>query len=151
MVSASPTSRRGLTRARPAVGRGLAPAPHPPRLCLCRGTALVIIVLASVIGFASTRPRSPVPGLAAVVTDSGGVAVPLPRRSPLTNGVTSPVEPPVGPRWSSRRPAGVDPVAEAVDPLTVGVGQDNGGGHANGQGQDNGIGQGNGNGKGAGD
>ena len=76
-------------------------------------TALVVIVLASVIGFAST----PAPITASAASprssqDSGAVAVPLPGRSPVTNPVTSPVTapadcgPPRDPAATSQRRPG---------------------------------------------
>ena len=107
-------------------------------------TALVVIMLASVIGFASTRgpvtaspasPRSPQDGAAAP-----------PARSP----VTSPGRPPAASPVAQPEPGSVAPAAEAAHPdHGHGYGRDNGGGRANGQDEGNGNGQGHGNGKNA--
>jgi serine/threonine-protein kinase len=108
-------------------------------------TALVAIVLASVIGFASTpgpvtaspvSPRSSQDGAAA---PSGRGPVTSPGRQPAASPVTQ------------REPGSVVPDAEAVNPVHGhGYGRDNGAGHATVPGEGNGNGQGKGNGNGLG-
>ncbi len=119
-------------------------------------TALVIIVLASVIGFASTPAPVTASPASPRSSQDGGAAVP-PGRSPATNPVTSPGRRPAASPVTQREPASVVPAAEAADPAHGhGYGRDNGGGHANGPDEGNGNGkgkgrQGHGNGNGEGD
>jgi eukaryotic-like serine/threonine-protein kinase len=104
-------------------------------------TALVVIVLASVIGFAST----PGPVTASPVSPrsaQNGAAAPS-GRSPVTGPVTSPGRQPAASPVTQREPGSVVPDAEAVNPVHGhGYGRDKGGGHANGPGNGNGNGQG---------
>jgi serine/threonine-protein kinase len=110
-------------------------------------TALVVIVLASVIGFASTpgpvaaSPASP--GL----SQGAGAAAP-PAGSPVTSPGRAPAASPV----TQREPASVVPAAEEVNSAHGhGYGRDNGGGHGNGHDEGIGNGQGKGNGNAQGD
>jgi serine/threonine-protein kinase len=108
-------------------------------------TALVVIVLASIIGFAST-PGPVTASPASSGSSQDGAAAP-PARSP----VTSPGRPPAASPVTQREPASVVPAAEAVNPARGhGYGRDNGGGPGNGHdgGIGNGRGKGNGNGQG---
>jgi hypothetical protein len=113
-------------------------------------TALVVIALVSVIGFAST----PGPVTASPVSPrsaQGGVAAP-PGRSPVTGAVTSPGRPPAAGPVTQRESGGVVPDAEAVNSVHGrGYGRYNGGGHPNGPGEGNGNGQDKDNGNGHGD
>ena len=106
-------------------------------------TALVVILLASVIGFASTR--GPVTASPASLRSSqdGGAAPPA--RSPAT----SPGRPPAASPVAQPEPGRVAPAAEAAHPdHGRGNGRDNGAGRANGQDEGNGNGQGQGHGNG---
>ncbi|HTQ91194.1 MAG TPA: serine/threonine-protein kinase [Streptosporangiaceae bacterium] len=112
-------------------------------------TALVVVVLASVIGFAATSgpvtasPVSPVSSRPA----QDGAGAPA-GHSPVTN----PGRPPAADPATRREPLSAIPDAKAVNPVHGhGHGRDNGGGHANGPGEGNGNGQGKGNGNGPGD
>jgi eukaryotic-like serine/threonine-protein kinase len=100
-------------------------------------TALVVIVLASVIGFAST----PGPVAASPVSprsSQGGAAAP-PTRGPVTSPGRQPAASPV----TQREPGSVVQDAETVKSVHGhGSGRDKGGGHANGPGKGNGNGQG---------
>ena len=105
-------------------------------------TALVVIMLASVIGFASTRGPVTASPASPRSSQDGGAAPPA--RSP----VTSPGRPPAASPVAQPEPGSVAPAAEAAHPdHGRGNGRDNGGGRANGQGEGNGNGQGHGNGK----
>ena len=111
-------------------------------------TALVVIVLASVIGFASTS--GPVTASAASPRSAQDGAAP-PGRGPVSNPVTSPGRPPAAGPVPTPEPAVGSPAAEAVKPAHGhGYGRDNGGGHANGPDEGAGNGQGKGNGNGSG-
>ena len=109
-------------------------------------TALVVIVLASVIGFAST----PGPVTASPVSprsSQDGAAAP-PTRGP----VTSPGRPSAASPVTQREPVSFVQDAETVKSVHGhGSGRDKGGGHANGPGKGNGNGPGKGNGNGQGD
>jgi serine/threonine-protein kinase len=112
--------------------------------------ALVVIMLASVIGFASTRgpvTASPVsPG-----SSQDGAAAPS-GRGPVTNPVTGPGRQSPASPVNKGEPVSVVQAADAVNSgHGHGYGRDNGGGHANGQDQGIGNGQGKGNGNGRGD
>jgi serine/threonine-protein kinase len=104
-------------------------------------TALVVVVLASVIGFASTSglvTASPVSPRSA----QDGAAAP-PGRSPVTGPVTSPGRPPAASPVTQQGPVSVVPDAQAVNSVHGhGYGRDNGGGHVDGPGGGNGNGQG---------
>ncbi len=115
-------------------------------------TALVVIVLASVIGFAST-PR-PVTAAPARPPSHGGGSVTAP---PARNPATNPDRPPAASPVAQRKPAGAGPAAAGPAAVTVasaahgpgnahgnGNGNDKRGGNENGPG--NGSGQGDGNG-----
>ncbi len=106
-------------------------------------TALVVIVLASVIGFAST----PGPVTASPVSprsSQDGAAAP-PTRGP----VTSPGRPSAASPVARREPVSVVPETETVNPVHGhGHGRDNGKGHGQDEGNGNGQGKGNGNGQG---
>jgi eukaryotic-like serine/threonine-protein kinase len=100
-------------------------------------TALVVIVVASVIGFAST----PGPVAASPVSprsSQGGAAAP-PTRGPVTSPGRQPAASPV----TQREPGSVVQDAETVKSVHGhGSCRDKGGGHANGPGKGNGNGQG---------
>jgi hypothetical protein len=108
-------------------------------------TVVVVIALASVIGFASTP--APVTASPASPPSSHGAAPP--GRGPVTNPVTGPGRPPAASPVTQREPASVAPAAEAVTSgHGHGYGRGNGGGRAKGQaggiGNDQGKGNGNG-------
>jgi hypothetical protein len=106
-------------------------------------TALVVIVVASVIGFAST----PGPATASPVSPRSSQGAAPPGRGP----VTSPGWPPAASPVTQRGPVSAVPDAEAVNSVHGhGYGRDNGGGHANGPAAANGNGQAKGNGNGLG-
>ena len=117
-------------------------------------TAVVIIVLASVIGFASTP--DPVTAAPAAPPSShggsgGGVTVP-PASSPARNHATSPGQPPAAGPGAQPGPGTVVPAVAAANPAHGhGPAGDNGRGHGNGPGEGNANGQGKGNGNGPGD
>ena len=103
-------------------------------------TALVVIVLASVIGFAST-PGPVTASPASPPSSQDGGAAASPARSP----VTSPGRPPAASPVTQPEPGSVAPAVEAANPdHGRGYGRDNGGGRANGQDEGNGNGQGHG-------
>jgi serine/threonine-protein kinase len=103
-------------------------------------TAVVIIVLASVIGFASTP--APVTASPASPPSPRGAA------PPAGGPVTSPDRAPAASPVAQQEPASLAPAAEAVTSgHGHGYGRDNGGGRAKGQ-AGNGQGKGNGNGQG---
>jgi serine/threonine protein kinase len=110
-------------------------------------TALVVIVLASVIGFASTPgPVIASPASPGSSQDAGAAA------PPAAGPVTRPGRPPAASPATQREPASVAPAAEEVNPAHGhGYGRDNGGGHGNGHDEGNGNGHGQGNGNGPGD
>jgi hypothetical protein len=110
-------------------------------------TALVVIVLASIVGFASTPgPVTASPASPRSAQD-GGAASP-PARSPAAN----PGRPPAASPATQREPVSFAQAAAAVNPgHGHGYGRDNGEGHGNGQGKGNGNGKGKGNGNGQGD
>ena len=111
-------------------------------------TALVVIVLASVIGFASTPgPVAASPASPGSSQDAGAAA------PPAGSPATSPGRAPAGSPVTQREPAtSVVPAAEEVDSAHGhGYGRDNGGGHGNGHDEGIGNGQGKGNGNGQGD
>jgi serine/threonine-protein kinase len=111
-------------------------------------TVVVVIALASVIGFASTP--APVTASPASPPSSHGAAPPA--RGPITNPVTSPGRPPAASPVAQREPASVVPAAEAVTSgHGHGYGRGNGGGRAKGQAGSNGNDQGKGNGNGQAD
>jgi hypothetical protein len=106
-------------------------------------TAFVVIVLASVIGFASTPGPVTASPASPRSSQDGGAAPPA--RSP----VTSPGRPPTASPVTQPEPGGVALAAKAVNPdHGHGYGRGNGGGHANGQDEGNGNGQGQGHGNG---
>ena len=109
-------------------------------------TALVVIVLVSIIGFASTPgPVTASPASPRSAQD-GGAASP-PARSPAAN----PGRPPAASPATRREPVSFAQAAAAVNPgHGHGYGRDNGEGHGNGQGNGNGKGKGKGNGNGQG-
>jgi hypothetical protein len=116
-------------------------------------TALVVIVLASIVGFASTPgPVTASPASPRSAQDGGAASPPV--RSPAAN----PGRPPAASLATRREPVSFAQAAAAVNPgHGHGYGRDNGEGHGNrqdngnGQGKGNGNGQGKGNGKGQGD
>ena len=114
-------------------------------------TAVVIILLASVIGFASTRdPVTAAPAAPPSHGSSGGVTAP-PASSAARNHATSPGQPPAAGPAVQQGPGAVVPAVAAANPAHGrGPGQDNGRGHGNGLGDGNANGQGNGNGNGNG-
>jgi hypothetical protein len=106
-------------------------------------TALVVIVLASVIGFASTP--GPVTASPVSPRSSQEAAAAPPTRGP----VTSPGRPSAASPVSKREPVSVVPETETVNPVHGhGHGRDNGKGHGQDEGNGNGQGKGNGNGQG---
>jgi hypothetical protein len=114
-------------------------------------TAVVIILLASVIGFASTRdPVIAAPAAPPSHGSSGGVTAP-PASSAARNHATSPGQPPAAGSAVQHGPGAVVPAVAAANPAHGrGPGQDNGRGHGNGLGDGNANGQGKGNGNGNG-
>jgi serine/threonine-protein kinase len=109
-------------------------------------TALVIIVLASVIGFASTPGPVTASPASPGSSQNAGAAAP-----PAASPVTSPGRPPAASPVTQREPASAAPAGEAVNPAHGhGYGRDNGGGHGNGHDEGNGNGHGQGNGSGPG-
>jgi hypothetical protein len=114
-------------------------------------TAVVIILLASVIGFASTRdPVTAAPAAPPSHGSSGGVTAP-PASSAARNHATSPGQPPAAGSAVQHGPGAVVPAVAAANPAHGrGPGQDNGRGHGNGLGDGNANGQGKGNGNGNG-
>jgi len=144
--------RDGVGVAAPRAWPDEAPGPQPAAGRLERRTALtyaavavtalVVILLASVIGFASTRGPVTASPASPRSSQDGGAAPPA--RSP----VTSPGRPPAASPVAQPEPGSVAPAVEAAHPdHGRGNGRDNGGGRANGQGGGNGNGQGHGNGK----
>jgi eukaryotic-like serine/threonine-protein kinase len=113
-------------------------------------TAFVVIVLASVIGFASTSGPVTASPVSPRSAQDGGAAPP--GRSPVTGPVTSAGRQHAASPVTQREPGSVVPDAEAVNSVHGhGYGRDKGGGQTNGPGQGNGNGQGKGNGNGQGD
>ena len=114
-------------------------------------TAVVIILLASVIGFASTRdPVTAAPAAPPSHGSRGGVTAP-PASSAARNHATSPGQPPAAGPAVQQGPGAVVPAVAAANPAHGrGPGQDNGRGHGNGLGDGNANGQGKGNGNGPG-
>jgi hypothetical protein len=115
-------------------------------------TALVVIVLASIIGFAAT----PGPVTASPVSprsSQDGGAVAAPGRSPDADPVANPGRQSAASPTATPEPASVGPAAEAAANTGHGhaYGRDNGGGHGSGQNEGVGNGQGKGNGNGQGD
>jgi eukaryotic-like serine/threonine-protein kinase len=113
-------------------------------------TAVIIIVLASVIGFASTP--GPVTAAPASPPSShggnGGRVTAPPARSSATSPGQTPAASPVG----QHGPGTVVPAVAVINPgHGHGRGEGNGRGQGNGQGEGNGSGQGKGNGNGQGD
>jgi serine/threonine-protein kinase len=113
-------------------------------------TAVIIIVLASVIGFASTP--GPVTAAPASPPSShggnGGRVTAPPARSSATSPGQTPADGPVG----QHGPGTVVPAVAVINPgHGHGRGEGNGRGQGNGQGEGNGSGQGKGNGNGQGD
>jgi serine/threonine-protein kinase len=114
--------------------------------------AVIVIVVASVIGFAS--PRHPVTASSAPTPSSS--TAPAPRDGSTTvpsshRPATSPAQPPAaGP--ATKPPAPVVPVVSTTHPGNNGngPGNDSGVGNGNGPGSNNGVGNGNGKGKGNG-
>jgi hypothetical protein len=107
-------------------------------------TALVVIVLASVVGFATTpRPAAaaPAPSSHGGSGGSGGDATAPPARGPAAN----PGQPPSARSVVKRRPAAPNPAVGVADPVGPGHG------HGKGPGRDNGPGNGPGHGKAKGD
>ena len=112
-------------------------------------TALVVIVLASVIGFASTP--GPVTASPASPRSAQDGAAP-PGRGAVTNPVTGSGRQPAAGPVTKREPVSAAPADEAVSPAHGhGYGRDNGGGRANGQDEGSGNGRGKGNGNAQGD
>src|SRR5690348_5957763 len=117
--------------------------------------AVIVIVVASVIGFASpwhpvTASSAPTPSSSAVATPRGsGITAPSSHRP-----AAPPAQPPAARPADQRQSAPVGPVASTVHPGNNGNGPANGPGAgnrpANGPGAGNGPGNGNGNGKGKG-
>jgi hypothetical protein len=106
-------------------------------------TALALIVLVSIIGFAST-PGPVTASPASPPSSQDGVAAP-----PAGSHVTNPGRRPAASPVTQRKPAGAAPAAVVVSPAHGhGYGRNNGGGRGNGAAGGNGNGQGNGNGKG---
>jgi serine/threonine-protein kinase len=109
-------------------------------------TALVVIVLASVIGFASTPGPVTASPAAPRSAQDGGAAPP--GRGPVHSLGRPPAASPV----TQREPARVAPADQAVGPgHGHGNGRGNGGGPGSGHDEGNGNGQGKGNGNGQGD
>jgi len=103
-------------------------------------TAVVIIVLASVMGFASTsRPATASP--ASPSAGSGGDIAAPPARGPVTSPGRQPAVSPV----AEQQPASANPVA-SIAPTVAASGPGNGHANGHGNGSGNGDGQGNGNG-----
>jgi hypothetical protein len=113
--------------------------------------AVVVVVLASVIGFAATRgPVTAAPAAPPSHGSSGGVTAP-PASSAARNHATSPGQPPAAGSAVQHGPGAVVPAVAAANPAHGrGPGQDNGRGHGNGLGDGNANGQGKENGNGPG-
>jgi hypothetical protein len=110
-------------------------------------TAIVITVLASVFGFASTP--GPVAAAPAPAPHGGSGAVTAP---PARSSATSPGQTPAASPVGQPGPGTVVPAAAVINPgHGHGRGVGNGRGQGNGQGEGNGSGQGKGNGTGQGD
>jgi serine/threonine-protein kinase len=110
-------------------------------------TAVVVIVLASVIGFASTP--GPVTASPASPRSAQDGAAP-PGRGPVTNPVTGSGRQPAAGPVTKREPVSAAPADEAVSPAHGhGYGRDNGRENGPDEGSGNGQGKGNGNGQGA--
>jgi serine/threonine-protein kinase len=112
-------------------------------------TAVVIIVLASVIGFAST-PGPVTAGPASPPSHGGGVTAP-PASSPARTPARSPGQPPAASPVTQQGPGTVIPAVAVANPVPGhGRGEGNGRGNGNGpdEGNANGQHKGNGNGQG---
>ena len=110
-------------------------------------TAVVVIVLASVIGFASTP--GPVSASPASPRSAQDGAAP-PGRGPVTNPVTGSGRQPAAGPVTKREPVSAAPADEAVSPAHGhGYGRENGRENGPDEGSGNGQGKGNGNGQGA--
>jgi len=113
-------------------------------------TAVVIIALASVIGFASTPDPVTAAPAAPPSHGSGGITAP-PASSPARNHATSPGQPPAAGPEAQQGPGTVVPAVVAANPAHGhGRGVNNGRGHGNGPDESNANGQGKGNGNGQG-
>jgi len=115
-------------------------------------TAVVIIVLASVIGFASTPgPVTAAPAAPPSHGGSGGGVTAPPASSPARNHAASPGQPPAAGPGAQQGPGTVVPAVAAANPAHgQGRGVNNGRGHGNGPDESNANGQGKGNGNGQG-